>query len=110
MSRHRDEIVLLDITNAAKLIAAFIEGFKEDTFVDDLKTRSAVLYHLTVIGEATKRLSPEFRQANPQVPWSLMAGMRGHLIHAYDLVDWQEVWITASKDVPELLNLIENIA
>ena len=110
MSRHRDEIVLMDITNAAKLIAAFIEGFMEDEFINDLKTRSAVLYHLTVIGEATKRLSPELRQANPQVPWSLMAGMRDQLIHAYDLVDWQEVWITASKDVPELLIQIENIS
>jgi uncharacterized protein with HEPN domain len=110
MSRHRDEIVLLDITNAAKLIASFIEGFKEDAFINDLKTRSAVLYHLTVIGEATKRLSPEFRKVNKQVPWALMAGMRDHLIHAYDLVDWREVWITASRDVPELLNLIENIA
>lgn len=110
MSRHRDEIVLMDITNAAKLIAAFIEGFIEDEFIDDLKTRSAVLYHLTVIGEATKRLSPEFRQVNSQVPWTLMAGMRDHLIHAYDLVDWQEVWITASRNVPELLIQIENIS
>jgi len=33
--------------------------------------------------------------------------MRDHLIHAYDAVDWEEVWKTASKDVPELLEKIE---
>jgi uncharacterized protein with HEPN domain len=75
------------------------------------KTRSAVLvlYQLTVIGEAVKRLSPEFRTANPQIPWALMAGMCHHLIHAYDLVDWDEVWTTATKDIPGLLPKLDNL-
>ncbi len=45
------------------------------------------MYQLTVIGEAVKRLSSEFRLANAEIPWSDIAGMRDHLIHAYDLVD-----------------------
>jgi len=57
-----------DIINAAQLIAAFVDGLGKDDFVDDSKTRSAVLYQLTVIGEAVKRLSPEFRLAQTQVP------------------------------------------
>jgi len=32
-----------------------------------------------------------------------MAGMRDHLIHGYDAVDLDEVWQTASRDVPEVL-------
>ena len=32
-----------------------------------------------------------------------MAGMRDKLIHAYEAVDNDEVWRTATKDVPELL-------
>jgi len=42
MSRHRDDIVLKDIINAAQLIAAFVDGLGKDDFIDDLKTRSAV--------------------------------------------------------------------
>jgi uncharacterized protein with HEPN domain len=38
-----------------------------------------------------------------------MAGMRDHLIHAYDLVDWDEVWKTAKTDVPELLSELEKL-
>ncbi len=87
MSKHRDDIVLKDIVNAAQLILEFVEGFNKETFIDDWKTRSAVLYQLTVIGEAVKRLSGEFRAAHHQIPWALMAGMRDHLTHAYDLVD-----------------------
>jgi uncharacterized protein with HEPN domain len=36
-----------------------------------------------------------------------MAGMRDHLIHGYDVVDLDEVWITATRDVPEALVKIE---
>ena len=110
MSKHRDDIVLKDIVNAAQLIAEFIEGFTKDTFSDDSKTRSAVLYQLTVIGEAVKRLSSEFRLSHAQVPWAAMAGMRDHLVHAYDLVDWDEVWATATRDVPGLLEKIERLS
>ena len=106
MSKHRDDIVLKDILNAAQLIAGFVEGIEKDAFINDWKTRSAVLYQLTVVGEAVKRLSAEFRLAHTQVPWALMAGMRDHLIHAYDLVDWDEVWETATRDVAGLLKEI----
>ena len=109
MSKHRDDIVLKDSINAAQLIAAFVDGLEKDGFSEDWKTRSVVLYQLTVIGEAVKRLSPEFRLAQPQVPWTSMAGMRDHLVHAYDLVDWDEVWETATRDVPGLLKQIGHL-
>jgi uncharacterized protein with HEPN domain len=37
----------------------------------------------------------------------LMAGMRHHLIHGYDAVDLDEVWKTASCDVPEVLRKLQ---
>jgi uncharacterized protein with HEPN domain len=39
-----------------------------------------------------------------------MAEMRDHLVHAYDLVDWDEVWGTATRDVPSLLKQIGHIS
>lgn len=54
-----------------------------------------------------KRLSLEFRNENPDIPWKLIAGMRDHLIHAYDTVDLEEVWRTATVDIPALLSVLE---
>jgi uncharacterized protein with HEPN domain len=53
---------------------------------------SAVLHQLLIIGEAVKRISPEFRVAHPEVPWKLIAGTRDKLIHFYEGVDLEEVW------------------
>ena len=63
----RDDVVLQDIINAARLVKEFIQGFEKESFVYDWKTRSAVLYQITVIGEAVKRLSKEFRASHSEL-------------------------------------------
>ena len=103
----QDDVTLLDMAKAARLIKVFIGGMTREEFLDDPKTQSSVLYQLLVLGEAVKRLSGEFRTQRADVPWSLIAGMRDHLIHAYDTVDWEEVWRTVTNDVPGLLAKIE---
>ena len=47
----RDEATLLDIAKAARLVAAFTQGMNKRAFLDDLKTQSAVLHQLLIIGE-----------------------------------------------------------
>ncbi len=103
----RDEVSLLDIARAGRLVTDFIQGMNKETFLSDVKTQSSVLYQLSVMGEATKRLSPGVRSAHPEIPWALMSGMRDHLIHGYDVVDWEEVWDTVTRDLPDLLNKLE---
>jgi uncharacterized protein with HEPN domain len=103
----RDDVTLLDIAKSARLILVFIQGMGKEAFLEDVKTQSSVMYQLMVMGEAVKRLSSEFRAAHADIPWSLIAGMRDHLIHAYDTVDWEEVWKTASLDLPDLLAKLE---
>ena len=105
--RHRDAATLLDIARAARLIANFRQGMDKAAFLDDLKTQSAILHQLLVIGEAVKRLSLEFRAEHPAIPWAPMAGMRDALIHGYDDVDLDEVWKTAGADIPALLAALE---
>ena len=101
--RRDDNAVLLDIAHAAALVAKFMTDRDKTAFLDDELTQSAVLHQILVRGEAAKRLSPEFRSRYPDVPWSDMAGMRDELIHAYEAVDYDEVWSTATRDISELL-------
>ena len=99
--------MLLDVARAARLAIEFVAGMDRAAFIQDTKTQSAVLHQLLVLGEAVKRLSAEFRAAHPQTPWTLIAGMRDKLIHAYDEVDLEEVFKTLERDVPDLLKRIQ---
>lgn len=103
----RDQSYLLDIFKAAQLVEVFINGLDRDEFEADLKTQSAVIRQLEIIGEATKRLTVEFRAEHTEIPWRQMAGMRDILIHAYDHVDLNAVWNVSQRSVPDLLTKIE---
>jgi uncharacterized protein with HEPN domain len=102
-----DDAVLFEIVRAAQLVLEFRKGMDRAAFFGDLKTQSAILHQLMVMGEAVKRLSVDTRVHHPEVPWALITGMRDKLIHGYDIVDLEQVWQTAVGDVPELLSLIE---
>jgi uncharacterized protein with HEPN domain len=103
----RDEAILLDIAKAGRLALKFAQGLDQDAFLQDLKTQSAVSHQLMVLGEAVKRLSDEFCAQHPEIPWRQIAGMRDRLIHGYDVVDLDEVWLVLEKDLPELLKELE---
>lgn len=70
---------------------------------------SACCYQIAVIGEAAKRLSSNVRNKHPEVHWKDIAGMRDRLIHGYDSVDIDELWKTATEDVPDLLKQVRAI-
>jgi len=106
----RDEAHVLDILNAARLAIEFKGSADKEAFLADAKSQSAVLHQLLVIGEAVKRLSPEFRAAHPEAPWKLIAGTRDKLIHFYEGVDLEEVWKMVISDLPELIRQIEPLA
>ncbi len=104
---NRDDVTLLQIDDSGRLAMDFVKGMDWDDFIADLRTQSAVIHRLLVIGEAVKRLSPSFREQHTAIPWPLIAGMRDRLIHEYDTVDFEEVWKVVNGDVPELLRYIE---
>jgi uncharacterized protein with HEPN domain len=51
----RDDAIVLDILNAARLTIEFLGNLDKDTFLRDRKARSAVLHPLLLVGEAVKR-------------------------------------------------------
>ena len=73
------------------------------------ETRYAIVRCVEVIGEATKRLGPQFEREHPGMPWRLIAGMRNRLIHGYDGIDMDLLWETVTEDIPKLLPAVEAI-
>ena len=83
------------------------EGLEKSVLANNEEKQSAILYQVIVMGEATKRLSPEFRAQHPEIPWKDIAGMRDILAHQYDRVNLNTLWDVIQSDIPELLALLE---
>lgn len=105
----RDEVYLLDIVIAASRIVAFTEGSTRESFVADERTHLAVLHLIMTIGEASRRLSDAFRAAHPELPLRDAIATRNIIVHQYDAVDLNQVWQTATEDIPKLLEALRTL-
>ena len=103
----RDNESLIDIETAVRRILRYTQNISRAELEMNDEKVSAILYQIAVIGEATKRLSQEFRQQHPEIPWRDIAGMRDVLIHKYDQVDFDVIWDVVQSKLPELLTLLE---
>lgn len=103
----RDSEALIDISNSAQLILNYCQDLKKDDLIDNLQKQDSVLYRLTIIGEATKRLSTEFREQNSHISWRQMTKIYNVIVYKYDKIDLNIIWKVIEKDLPQLLKNIQ---
>ena len=98
---------MLDISR--KAIEA-VSGKSREAYDRDEIFRMALTHFIQVIGEAARKVSPEFQESHPQIPWHQIIGMRHRIIHGYMNVDEDVVWEVITKDLPLLFTELENIS
>jgi uncharacterized protein with HEPN domain len=73
-----------------------------EEFIEDDTLRRAFVRSLEIIGEAAKKISPSVKDKYCEIDWKRWAGMRDILIHRYFGVDYEVVWDTVKRKVPQL--------
>ena len=76
-------------------------------FDASLLHQDAIIRCIGIVGEAARKISPTTKTAYPQIPWNQIRGMRNQLIHGYNRIDLGIVWLTATKSIPHLIDLLE---
>ncbi len=103
----RDDAYLLDMLLAARKVQQFTQGMTWDQFRGDELLQNGVMRLIQIVGEAARKVSPEFKQAHPEIPWQGIIGMRNRLVHDYFRIESSRVWEVIEKDLPALIPLIE---
>lgn len=107
MKKWDDSVFLRHILDSIAVIEKYLSEITENTFIETSLLQDGVIRQLQIIGEATKKISPDIRSKYPDIPWQDIAGMRGKLVHDYFGVD--AVWITVKNDLPPLSSQISKI-
>lgn len=99
-----DFIYLCHIRDAIMLIESFISQHERD-----VKTFHAVVRQLEIIGEASNRLPLDFRAQHTTIPWRKIIDMRNVLIHAYEGLSEETIWLIVTDRLPELKHQIQQL-
>lgn len=106
----KDKANLLAILDCCTKIQKFTSDITDaDAFFVDEKTFDAVLMNFVIIGESVARLTEDFKETEPQIPWIQIKGFRNMVAHEYFGVDAEEVWQIVHHHLPALANQINKI-
>ena len=103
----RDDAYMLDMLLAARKVENFTGGVSWEKFKADDLLQNAVMRQIQIIGEAARKISQQYKDLRPQIPWQAIIGMRNRLVHEYFDIIPERVWDVVEKDIPQLIQLIE---
>jgi uncharacterized protein with HEPN domain len=98
-----------DILAGVRAILDYTDGMGFEEFVADRRTRDAVIRNLMTMGESVRWIPGPIREANPDVPWVTMRGVRNVVVHEYFGVDDRILWDTVVHDLPPLVAKLEAV-
>ena len=95
--------LLVDAIEAIGATQEFLSGISLDQYLTDRMRRSAVERQLEILGEACSRLAKLQPDRYGQIgSVKLAIGLRNRIIHGYDAVDDEIVFLTVKEDLPRL--------
>jgi uncharacterized protein with HEPN domain len=97
-----DRDLVRHILDEVVFLRTSASGTTSEAFLQDEVLKRAFARSLEIVGEASKKLTPGFRESHPAVEWRLMAGTRDKLIHDYFGVDYELVWDIVVSELPRL--------
>lgn len=112
MFDHRNLVYVCTMLECIEKAFIYSEAFSNAS--DFLWENSQINFNATwglllVVGEESKKITPELKQEYKSIPWSQLAGMRNYLAHDYRGVDYELVFKTVRAELPALKEILINM-
>ena len=100
----RNTSYLWDMLDAARWVLDSTREVSFAEYAQDRKLQLAIERSIQIIGEAANRVSPDFQQAHPEIPWRGIVAQRNVLVHEYGDIEHALIW-----DLLQLPALVEQL-
>lgn len=102
MSNRDNALLLEDMIESILKIEKYTKGMDYVFFLNDEKTKDAVIRNFEIIGEAANRLGEDFHYEHDSIEWNRMRGFRNRIVHHYFGIDYEIVWSIIEHDLGTL--------
>ena len=106
---------LKDADRLAHIIEAIenVNAFMKDKSPEDLQGNKllyyAVVKNIEIVGEAAYKLTVEFKENHPEIPWRLIEKMRHIMVHGYYKISIPILYNVYTEDLPMLESFVKNL-
>ena len=105
----RDKNRLEHILESIDNVFEFTAGLTFDDFIADKKGKFAVVKNLEIIGEASYKLTNEFKSQHYEIDWKTIIGLRHVLVHGYYQTEDIIIWKIVRNDLLPLRKQIQTL-
>jgi uncharacterized protein with HEPN domain len=95
--------------DAAEEAVGFAAGRARSDLDDDRMLILALLKCVETVGEAAYKVSRNYKDEHPEIPWRPLIEMRNSLVHDYYEVDAAAIWDTVDSDLPSLILALNDL-
>ncbi len=109
--RYSDQQRIRIIYETALKLSGYIggRGITKEDLLGDYALQWLVTTPLYNIGEQVYYLSDEYKDAHPDIPWLMIAGLRHRLVHNYEGTNWNIIADVIFEELPVLTRQIKEL-
>ncbi len=108
MPAHDPTVYLLHIRDCCEHLSECLT-LRDERAAPEHILLDAACRNLEILGEASRKVGPEFRARHSSLPWRQMNDLRNVLIHNYDGADPVMIWGIVNQQIPALLEQIRSL-
>lgn len=98
----------MHVSDALDKIEQYTVDLTFEAFMRDAKCNDAILFQLSVIGEAIKHVDNEIL-ARYEYPWHMVSAQRNVIAHEYFGIRIDKIWSVVRDDLPDLKAMINRV-
>ena len=105
----QDEKNVQKMIDIISKVQQYVAGNTYEDFINNEMLVEACVFNLSQLGETSHRISDDIVEANRDIAWHEMYGLRNKLVHDYEGTNPKLVWEIITEDLPKLKTQLSNI-
>lgn len=104
-----ERLILERMLKYCKDATKYVRGTCYEDFIENELYLTFSVFALSQLGELANRLDKSFGQNYPQLPLAAMRGLRNHIVHDYEGIEFRSLWATLTVNIPVLQQQLEEL-